>query len=244
VAKILYCGDASVQTGFGRVAENLLPELAKKHEIYVMATNWFGDPSPMQEYCKMYPAMVGGTDPFGSHRLPELIATVQPDFIFAVNDIWVLNTLWAKAAPYKEQFNFKWYGYFPVDSYGFYPEVFNKCNEWDGMGTYTQFGLEEIRKAGCELPCDVISHGINHTNFFPLDKSECRKALGIEDNLFVVFNGNRNQPRKRIDLTIKAFIEFAPILVLIDKASINIDKPPAKLNVPVLLVCKLISLLD
>jgi len=42
-----------------------------------------------------------------------------------------------------------------------------------------------------------------------LDKQECRKKLGVPEDAFVVFNGNRNQPRKRIDLTIKAFIKFA-----------------------------------
>ena len=36
MAKILYCGDAFVQTGFGRVAEYLLPALAKEHEVHVL----------------------------------------------------------------------------------------------------------------------------------------------------------------------------------------------------------------
>jgi hypothetical protein len=40
VAKILYAGDAFVQTGFGRVAEYLLPALAKEHDVHVLATNW------------------------------------------------------------------------------------------------------------------------------------------------------------------------------------------------------------
>jgi hypothetical protein len=39
MAKILYCGDAFVQTGFGRVAEYLLPALAKEHEVHVLAVN-------------------------------------------------------------------------------------------------------------------------------------------------------------------------------------------------------------
>ncbi len=207
MARILYCGDCNVQTGFGRVAENLLPALAKEHEIHVLAVNYWGDPHDMP--FSLYPAMVGGSDPFGSHRLPELIARVQPDLIFAVNDIWVLKMLWERAQPYKEQFGFKWYGYFPVDSYGFFPDVFHGCEEWDGMGTYTQFGLEEVRKAGCALPCDVIAHGIDRNTFFPIDRNEARKELGIPEDQFIVFNGNRNQPRKRIDLTIKAFIEFA-----------------------------------
>jgi D-inositol-3-phosphate glycosyltransferase len=215
--KILYAGDVGVQTGFGRVAEQLIPLLAQQYEVHAMCTNWFGDPNPMQQHCQMYPAMVGGTDPFGSHRLPELLARVQPDIVFAVNDIWILKNLWAKAKPYKEQFGFKWYGYFPVDSYGFFPSVFNGCEEWDGMGTYTEFGLEEVRRAGCNVPCDIIPHGIDRSSFFPIDQKEARKELGVADDLFVVFNGNRNQPRKRIDLTIRGFIQFA------------LDKPDARL---------------
>jgi hypothetical protein len=43
VAKILYAGDAFVQTGFGRVAEYLLPALAKEHDVHVLATNYHGD---------------------------------------------------------------------------------------------------------------------------------------------------------------------------------------------------------
>ncbi len=41
--------------------------------------------------------------------------------------------------------------------------------------------------------------------------------MGVPEDVFIVFNGNRNQPRKRIDLTIKGFIKFAK------------DKPDARL---------------
>jgi len=215
MAKILYCGDCAVQTGFGRVAENILPVLAKEHEIVVLAVNYWGDPHEMP--FRLYPAMPGGNDPFGSHRLPEILHKEKPDLVFAVNDIWILNNLWAVAKPHQEELGFKWYGYFPTDSYGFFPDVFEPCKEWDGMGTYTQFGLEEVRKAGCELPCDVIPHGIDRSMFFQMDQNECRQELGLPEDVFVVFNGNRNQPRKRIDLTIKGFIQFA------------LDKPDARL---------------
>ena len=215
MAKILYCGDCAVQTGFGRVAENLLPELAKEHEVVVLAVNWLGYPHDLP--FKLYPANAGGYDPFGSHRMQELLIKEQPDLVFAVNDIWVLNNLWKVAKPLQQKLGFKWYGYFPTDSYGFFPEVFEDCKEWDGMGTYTEFGLKEVRRAGCEMPCDVIPHGINREDFFRIDQAEARKIIGLPQDAFFVFNGNRNQPRKRIDLTIKAFIEFA------------LDKPDARL---------------
>ena len=44
MAKILYCGDCAVQTGFGRVAEGLLPIISQEHEVVVLAVNYWGDP--------------------------------------------------------------------------------------------------------------------------------------------------------------------------------------------------------
>ena len=141
----------------------------------------------------------------------EVLKKEKPDIVFAVNDIWIINQLWEPAKRLKEELGFKWYGYFPVDSSGFFPEVFKAAEEWDGMGTYTQFGLDEVRKAGCELSCDVVPHGINREHFFKMDKMEARKSFNLEPEDFVVFNGNRNQPRKRIDLTIRGFMELSLI---------------------------------
>jgi glycosyltransferase involved in cell wall biosynthesis len=62
---------------------------------------------------------------------------------------------------------------------------------------------------GYTKPSDIIGHGTDFEKFFPLDKHVCRKELGVPEDAFIVFNGNRNQPRKRIDLTLKAFIKFA-----------------------------------
>jgi hypothetical protein len=53
MAKILYCGDAFVQTGFGRVAEYLLPALAKEHEVHVLAVNFHGDHTTKQSNTKL-----------------------------------------------------------------------------------------------------------------------------------------------------------------------------------------------
>lgn len=217
MAKILYAGDCGCETGFGRVAQYLIPALAKEHEVHVLAVNWHGDPNPMQEHCLMYPAMAYGSDPFGSHRLGELIQTIEPDLVWVTNDIWCAINLWKVAAPLKEKLGFKWFVYTPIDSYGLFPELLPSMDEWDGIATYTKFGAEEIRKMGYEKEIGIMGHGTDFDKFFPMDKAKCRKELGVPDDVFIVFNGNRNQPRKRIDLTIKSFIKFAK------------DKPDARL---------------
>tara|TARA_R110000772_G_scaffold153723_2_gene264685 strand:+ start:145 stop:1368 length:1224 start_codon:yes stop_codon:yes gene_type:complete len=217
VARIFYAGDVGVQTGFGRVAEYLIPALAEHHEVHALCTNWHGDPNPMQAHCKMYPAMAHGSDPFGSHRIAELVQTIRPDLVWVTNDLWVAISLWDTVKPFKENFPFKFFVYTPIDSYGIFPELNGPVSEWDGLATYTEFGKEELVKMGYDKPISIIPHGTDFAKFFPIDPLECRKELGVPADTFIVFNGNRNQPRKRIDLTIKGFIEFAK------------DKPDARL---------------
>ena len=217
VAKILYCGDVGCQTGFGRVAEYLIPALAKEHEVHALAVNYGGDPNEMQQVCQMYPAMAYGTDPFGSDRIAELVQRIKPDLVWVTNDFWIGINLWHQIKELKETIPFKFFCYTPIDSYGIYPETMPPTQEWDGLATYTRFGAEELEKAGYSKHIDIVGHGTDSAKFFPMDKMECRKALGVPEDVFIVFNGNRNQPRKRIDLTIKAFIEFA------------LDKPDARL---------------
>jgi len=63
----------------------------------------------------------------------------------------------------------------------------------------------------------VIPHGVDTTMFYPIDKSLVRDMMEFDNDWFIVGNVNRNQSRKRLDLTIKAFAEFAK------------DKPNARL---------------
>jgi D-inositol-3-phosphate glycosyltransferase len=217
VAKILFAGDAGVETGFGRVAQFLIPALAKEHEVHALAVNWHGDPNEMQKHCRMYPAMAHGSDPFGSHRIGELVQVIKPDVVFIVNDIWVAISLTDAIEQFKESIGFKTCIYTPIDSYGLFAELLPAINKWDCLITYTQFAKEELQKIGYEKPIHIVGHGTDFTKFFPMDKPECRRDLGVPEDTFIVFNGNRNQPRKRIDLTIKGFVEFAK------------DKPDARL---------------
>jgi len=217
VAKILYCGDAFVETGFGRVASQLLPRLAEKHDVHVLAVNYWGDYNEEARKYKVYPAGIHGNDPFGGHRIASIVKQIKPDLIWSTNDLWINIGLWNHIKDLRDELDFKFYSYCPIDSYGIFPETMPPTNDWDGFGVYTEFGAEEVKKAGYQGEVDIIPHGVDTSQFFPLDKLECRKKLGVPEDVFIVFNGNRNQPRKRIDLTIKAFIRFAK------------DKPNARL---------------
>jgi glycosyltransferase involved in cell wall biosynthesis len=108
-----------------------------------------------------------------------------------------------------QQKKFKFCGYLTMDSYNWVSGIDPCINDWDALISFTEFGAYEFIKAGIRKPISVIPHGLDSEKFYPMDKKEARKKLGLTDDVFIVLNGNRNQFRKRIDVTISAFAKFA-----------------------------------
>jgi len=208
--KLLWCGDIVAMTGFARVTENVLERLRGDYEIVVLGNNWWGDPTPLQEFYKMYPSSNRFQQaPFGEQRIREIVEREKPDIVFTINDMWIINDQYKQIADLHEQKKFKFIGYAPMDSYGWLGSLNETANKWDGIISYTEFGAHEFIAGGITNPVAVIPHGVTQGQFYPKTKSEARKALGLKDDIFIVFNGNRNQFRKRIDITIEAFAKFA-----------------------------------
>jgi glycosyltransferase involved in cell wall biosynthesis len=208
--KLLWCGDIVAMTGFARVTENVLERLKNDFEVVVLGHNWWGDPTPLQDKYKMYPSSNRfQTAPFGEERIREIVEKEKPDIVFTINDMWIINTQYSKIADLHQQGLFKFVGYAPMDSYGWTGGLNETANNWDTVISYTEFGAHEFIAGGINKPVAVIPHGVTRGQFYPMDKSEARKKLNLQDDVFIVFNGNRNQFRKRVDITIDAFAKFA-----------------------------------
>jgi len=208
--KLLWCGDIVAMTGFARVTENVLERIRDEYDVVVLGHNWWGDPTPLQEYYKMYPSSNRfQTAPFGEQRIREIVEKEKPDIVFTINDMWIINEQYKQIADLHEAKKFKFVGYAPMDSYAWLGCLAETANKWDGVVSYTEFGAYEFIAGGITQPIAVIPHGVTKGQFYPQDKAEARKRLGLSDDIFIVFNGNRNQFRKRIDITIEAFAKFA-----------------------------------
>lgn len=208
--KILWSGDIIARTGFARVTENLITRLKDKYEIVVLGNNWWGDPNEFQKDFQMFPSSNRfATEPFGVQRVREITENVKPDIVFVNNDAWIVNQIYEQIRELHEKKLFKFVAYMPMDSYGWTGCLNQYSNAWDGIYVYTKFGAEEFKLSGINKEVGVIPHGITDGQFYPMDKDEVRKKLSIPKDCFVVFNGNRNQARKRIDITIDAFAQFA-----------------------------------
>jgi len=216
--KILWSGDIVAKTGFARVTENLITRLKDKYEIVVLGNNWWGDSTPFLKDFKMYPSSNRFQQaPFGEQRIRAVVEAEKPDIVFVNNDLWIANALYSQIKDFHERGDFKFIAYMPMDSYGWTGAIRDHMNNWDELICYTEFGAMDWQAWGCTKPVSVIPHGITAGQFFGVDKAECRKRLGLPQDDFIVFNGNRNQARKRIDITIDAFARFA------------IDRPDTKL---------------
>jgi glycosyltransferase involved in cell wall biosynthesis len=216
--KLLWVADFAAMTGFGRVSGAILPRLKDKFDIVVLACNWHGDPVKEQEDFRMYPAANRHQpSPFGEDRIREVVEKEKPDIVFSLNDPWIVSEQYRRIEDLHKKKDFKFVGYLTMDSYNWIGGIEQHINDWDGLVAFTEFGAYEFLKAGINRPITIVPHGLDKELFYPIDKSEARKRLNLKDDIFVVFNGNRNQFRKRIDITISGFAKFA------------VDKPDAQL---------------
>jgi len=205
--KLLWVGDAIAQTGFARVSHSVLDRLAltKEFDISVMGINYDGQPH--NHPYKIWPARNGG-DVLGYKLLGPLVNQLKPDVVILFNDLWVVKD-WLETL--KEiKYTGKKIVYFPVDSRGYQEEWASALYNTDKVLVYTEFAKQVLRETGYKAEINIVPHGIDSDYFYPVNRLEARNTLeGLNEDDFIVFNGNRNQPRKRIDITIKAFCQFA-----------------------------------
>jgi len=80
---------------------------------------------------------------------------------------------------------------------------------------WTEFGMKEAYAGGYHGTTSVIPLGVDLQTYKPMDRMGCREQLPFDradreriGDGFIVGNVNRNQPRKRFDLTIAIFSEW------------------------------------
>lgn len=203
--KLLWVGDAGCQSGFARATHGILETLRQIYDVTVLGINYTGDPSSYPY--PIYTTYQGG-DGFGVGRLIWMCDLVKPDLIMIQQDGWNIPFYTRQLQKFPEYANVAVVAIVAVDGKNF-------RSEWLDHVTlaifWTQFGLNEARDSGYIGPAEVISLGVDLEIYYPMDKSNARKLRGLSElpnDAYIVGNVNRNQPRKRWDLTIRYFAEW------------------------------------
>ena len=209
--KILWISEHKVPTGFARVSQALVSRLNKKHDITVL--DWYETSNSMSSGVNVIGKLYRDDD-LGVSRMLQVYSNY--DAIYILNDVWNIDKY--LAALKKESaggYLPKIVIYFPVDAAFHNPIWYANFDIVSHAVTYTKFAKDVIVDAVPSLKksIKIISHGVDTDTFFksPKPKSEIRHQLWGSKALadaFIFLSTHRNTPRKRLDITIRAFAEF------------------------------------
>lgn len=202
--RLLWIGDAGVDTGFARVTHNVLGRLARFWDVHCIGINYHGDPHSYPY--PIYPATLGG-DLWGVGRFAAMVDRLKPDAVCVIQDPWIVPRFLQV-----DRGDVPLAAYIPVDATNQPPEACRALNRLDLAIFYTHFGEAQCRLAGFEGRAAVIPHGVDLDLYYPIARDEARAASemskALPKNAFIIGNVNRNSPRKRQDLTIAYVAEW------------------------------------
>lgn len=207
-------------TGYSKVSWGILKELSK---VPWLAVTHFGfQKFPQQQFqpgYRAYPSNVRVIDAaslerpfeqgFGFTVLPDVIRKLNPDVVMIYNDMSVVSKFIAEMDKSGAPKTFKLWVYCD--------QVYNCQNQMfidmlnlkaERIFAFSPFWKKCLKDQGVNRPLDVILHGFDSDIYVPLDRAQARRDLQIPEDALLFLNVNRNQPRKRYDLLIMAFVEL------------------------------------
>ena len=213
---LAYCDAPTASTGFGNASRHILGLLhaTGRYDIDVIGVNSLGNPHTLP--FRIWPAMPpGSSDPFGHKHAPALISTLEFDLLFFFQDSYQFSFVPELLVRLRQerQRPFRTIGYYPVDSI-LTPEWAANLAPMDYLACYAEFARElSLKQLPERKDIRVIPHGIDPGEFHPI-ADRARVAAFRRDYFhdqaasFIVTNVNRNQHRKDIPRTIRAFKRF------------------------------------
>jgi len=211
---VAYCDTPSCATGFGTVSRNIFEGLARsgKYQIDILGINYWGNPHPFPY--RIWPTGTNPeNDPYGRKKICNMLPKMEFDLLFFLQDTFILDFL-PELIPHLKAMGkkFKSICYFPID--GTPKEKWIKnVSVIDYPNAYCEFGKKESMEAYPKAPdFGVVPHGVNTREYYPHPKGEVesfrKQYFGAQADKFIFTNLNRNQQRKDIPRTIRAFVEF------------------------------------
>ena len=207
-------------TGYSKVSYNVLQVLSKLPWLSVTHYGFQKFPNVPPQY-RPYPPNIDlidaaatekpgtGAQGFGITALPEVIRRKQPHVVMIYNDMSIVAKFLEEIRKSGIPRNFKIWVYcdqvYTTQLQG-YLDVLNR--DADVVFAFTPFWKKCLKDQGVTRPLDTLLHGFDSRQFFTVPKEIVRKQIGIPNEAFVLLNINRNQPRKRYDILIMAFVEL------------------------------------
>lgn len=212
------------QTGYGRVLQSLMAHLHQAFEILHFSLDYRGEPLA-REYRLLPNRLIG--DLLGRQQLPDILDAFQPRDILLCHDVDFYAVHRQALGDYRRRHPAaRVFFYCPIETADYPAANFLSLADVDALVLYTEFGRGVVRAAFQTLgltdtpPLMELPHGVDAATFYPLvagERAASRRQARAQlfpdrrelQDAFLVLNANRNNRRKRVDLTLRAFAEFA-----------------------------------
>jgi glycosyltransferase involved in cell wall biosynthesis len=146
---------------------------------------------------------------FGFKQLSDTIRQEKPDIVMIFNDMSVVAKFLTELEKSGIPKNFKQWVYcdqvYTTQLQGYLDMLNMKVER---IFAFTPGWKKCLKDQGVNRPIDVLLHGFDPEMYKTISRTEVRKIMKIPEDSFVFLNVNRNQPRKRYDLLIMAFVEL------------------------------------
>jgi glycosyltransferase involved in cell wall biosynthesis len=205
-------------TGYAKVGHGILTELAR-HPWIQLTHFGFQKINEIPQGFRPYPSNIDVIDAaslekplqqgFGYSALPDVIRRKRPHVVMIYNDLSVVGRFMEEIRKSGIPRTFKIWVYCD-QVYTMQPQMYIDVlnRDADRIFTFTQQWKQCIKDQGITRPTDVLLHGFHSNTFFPMPKELARKQLQLPNDIFIYMCMNRNQPRKRYDVLIMAFVEL------------------------------------
>lgn len=145
---------------------------------------------------------------FGFNQVKEFVKLNKPDVCIVYNDMLVLSQI-VNQLRAVEGHTYKIIGYVDQVYLNQKKEFIDYINKnLDMAMCFTDEWEKCLKKQGVTIPTSYLPHGFNKMAYFPIPKVLARQYYGLKSEDFIILNLNRNQPRKRWDVCLKAFAEI------------------------------------
>lgn len=204
--------------GYSKVIYNIINQLAKYEWIKVI--HYGTQRMKNADIGRKYPSNVLAIDAsaldkgkegigFAEKEIASIITREEPNIVFIYNDILVINSYIEEIRKNFQKRNFAIWAYLDM-MYSNQPQnlIDNLNRDVERIFCFTKSWKDELKSQGITRPVDVLSHGIDPKMFRTIPQQLARNTIGLPADITLITSLNRNQPRKRLDLLVMAFVEL------------------------------------
>ena len=205
-------------TGYSKISYGILEQIAKSPLIDIVHFGFQKHPQVPPQY-RPYPSSVDIVDAaalesplqqgFGYQGLMETIRKKKPNVVMLYNDMAVVTRFLEEIRKANVTRDFKVWIYCDQVYDGQLQGMIDLLNrDADRVFAFTPYWKKQLKDQGVTRPLSVMGHGFDPKVFFTVPRDLARKSLKLPEDAFVIMSLNRNQPRKRYDIMIMAFVEL------------------------------------